>query len=123
MIKQEKLLITSSNLIAKDTVELILKNNHISQNAKPGQFIHIQLDGFTLRRPISIADVDQEHGKITILFKTFGNGTKKLATYQTGQTINALGPLGNGFVYSDVKDKKDRKSTRLNSSHVAISYA
>src|SRR5690625_321581 len=106
MIKQEKLLITSSNLIAKDTVELILKNNHISQNAKPGQFIHIQLDGFTLRRPISIADVDQEHGKITILFKTLGKGTKKLATYQTGQTINALGPLGNGFVYSDVKDKK-----------------
>src|SRR5690625_3630485 len=106
MIKQEKLLITSSNLIAKDTVELILKNNHISQNAKPGQFIHIQLDGFTLRRPISIADVDKEHGKITILFKTFGNGTKKLATYQTGQSINVLGPLGCGFDYIYVNEKK-----------------
>lgn len=106
MIKQEKMLIHSNKLIAKDTIELILKNDYISRHANPGQFIHILIEGFTLRRPISIAEVDKTHGKVTILFKIFGKGTKQLATYQPGQYISVLGPLGNGFEFNSTKEKK-----------------
>lgn len=97
MIQKELLKVTSICEIAKETYEMKLMNENISKTVKPGQFLHIQVEGFTLRRPISIADVDQEKQEITIIFKRFGEGTKKLSTFQEGTMINALGPLGNGF--------------------------
>ncbi len=89
--------IRKTTMIALDTVEMVLKNEYASQTAGPGQFLHISVPGHTLRRPISIADVDKEAGTITILFKKFGRGTKLLADYHPGMTLNALGPSGNGF--------------------------
>lgn len=97
MSRLEKMMVCSNFAIAKDTVELVLENEYISRHAQPGQFIHIKVDGFTLRRPISIADVNKMEGRLTILFKTFGNGTKQLSKSRPGQYISALGPLGNGF--------------------------
>src|SRR5690625_7085647 len=110
MIKQEKMLILDNKTNAEDTIELVLENDHISRYASPGQFIHIQVEGFTLRRPISIADVDKDNKKVTILFKTFGDGTRKLASYQPGQHINVIGPLGNGFDLCDIHNEKVLRS-------------
>ena len=39
----------------------------IAAKAKAGQFVHIRVPGFTLRRPISICEVDREQGSIRIL--------------------------------------------------------
>lgn len=65
--------------------------------AKPGQFINILCEGgdALLRRPISVCDAK---GKLLrIIFEVKGKGTALLARYQTGQTINFIGPVGNGF--------------------------
>ncbi|RDW17902.1 dihydroorotate dehydrogenase electron transfer subunit [Oceanobacillus chungangensis] len=97
MIKKEKLQIIGTKQIAKDTIEMKLENIHISETAVPGQFLHILIEGHTLGRPISIADIDKENHLVTILFKVIGSGTKRLAAYSVGQQINALGPSGNGF--------------------------
>ena len=97
MMKKINLQIRKTTVIALDTVEMVLKNTYVSQNAVPGQFLHINVPGHTLRRPISIADVDRETETITILFKIIGTGTKQLSIYQPGMMINALGPSGNGF--------------------------
>jgi dihydroorotate dehydrogenase electron transfer subunit len=97
MKRQKEMQIVDTSFIALDTMEMVLKNTYISQNAVPGQFLHISVTGHTLRRPISIADVDPEEETITILFKIVGSGTRHLATYQPGMTLNALGPSGNGF--------------------------
>ncbi|WP_102026284.1 dihydroorotate dehydrogenase electron transfer subunit [Salirhabdus sp. Marseille-P4669] len=97
MMKREKVLIESSEVIAKDTVEMVLYSMYISDVAKPGQFIHIAVEGHTLRRPISIATVDRERETITILFKIDGSGTKQLAEYSVGKELDVIGPLGNGF--------------------------
>jgi len=96
-MRKENLLILSSEKVALDTYEMKLQNKYISQQAKPGQFLHISVDQYTLRRPISIADIDQEDAVITIIFKVFGTGTEQLASYQPGMVIDALGPSGNGF--------------------------
>lgn len=96
-MRKEAMYIQSSKSIALDTVEMVLKNNYISQTAKPGQFLHVLVEGLTLRRPISIADADREKETVTILFQKFGSGTKQLATYQGGMTLDVLGPNGNGF--------------------------
>lgn len=89
--------IYSKKWIAKDTVELIIHSENIAKEADPGQFLHIHVQGHTLRRPISIAHIDREKHHITILFKELGSGTRTLATLEAGEEVNMLGPLGNGF--------------------------
>ncbi|MBM7598663.1 dihydroorotate dehydrogenase electron transfer subunit [Virgibacillus halotolerans] len=96
-MKKETMRIKSTKRIALDTVEMVLENNYMSQTAVPGQFLHLLVSGHTLRRPISIADVNKTEHTITILFKMLGSGTHDLASYQVGMTIDALGPSGNGF--------------------------
>lgn len=77
----------------------------IASQAKAGQFVHIRVPGFTLRRPISICEVDREKGDLRILFDIRGEGTKELAKRTVGDDIDIMGPLGNGFDLLD-RDKK-----------------
>src|SRR5690625_6897208 len=50
------------------------------------------------------------------------SGRRKESLQETCDAVRALGANAHA-VACDVRDEKDRKSTRLNSSHVAISYA
>ncbi|MBE6038823.1 MAG: dihydroorotate dehydrogenase electron transfer subunit [Anaerofustis stercorihominis] len=80
--------------IANDIYEMILFGD-TSAIKNSGQFINIQLDGFYLRRPISICDYDKE--TITIIYKVVGKGTEKMAELRVGETLDCLIGLGNGF--------------------------
>lgn len=60
-----------------------------------GQFINIQIDGLYLRRPISVCDKDDS--SVTIIYKTVGKGTEKMCKMQTGERLNVLSGLGNGY--------------------------
>lgn len=60
-----------------------------------GEFVDIELDGFFLRRPISVCDVWE--GGITLLYKVVGSGTKALSQMPSGAVLNLLTDLGNGF--------------------------
>ncbi|WP_404452531.1 dihydroorotate dehydrogenase electron transfer subunit [Virgibacillus necropolis] len=105
MMKKEELRIVKLTEIARETTEMVLQNAYISKTAEPGQFLHIGVEGHTLRRPISIANIDRENETITVLFKQLGEGTKALSRYQVGMKINALGPSGNGFTFDNKKNK------------------
>ena len=61
----------------------------------PGQFVNIKLDGFYLRRPISVCDC--EDGKLTIIYKVVGNGTEKMSELSAGDELDVLCGLGNGY--------------------------
>lgn len=98
-------IIKSKESIALDTIEMVLETEYISTHAIPGQFIHILIDGHTLRRPISIADVDKNLKTITILFKAVGSGTVELAKYEPGHSLDILGPNGNGFTLQNNSDE------------------
>lgn len=103
MHKLNDMQIVTSRLIAKDTIEMVLLNPRVSEQALPGQFLHIRLEGMTLRRPISIADVDKDKGTVTILFKLIGNGTKQLASIPDAAKVHVLGPNGHGFPLNEEK--------------------
>lgn len=103
MIKKESMEIISIQPIAKDSIEMKLRNSYISKNAIPGQFLHIAVPGHTLRRPISIAAVDENEQTVTILFKVVGDGTTRLAALRAGERIDVLGPNGNGFPINDLQ--------------------
>lgn len=62
---------------------------------RPGQFAHIAIPGFYLRRPISACDWDEQG--FTILYKLVGEGTRALAALPPGTVLDALTGLGNGY--------------------------
>ena len=69
----------------------------------PGQFLNIKLEGFFLRRPISICDWDEQSA--TIIYKTLGAGTQAMTCLEPGTKLDVLTGLGNGY---DVSKSGDR---------------
>ncbi len=61
----------------------------------PGQFVNIELEGFFLRRPLSVCD--WEEGLLTVVYKTVGGGTEALAAMKAGERLDILTGLGNGY--------------------------
>ena len=79
--------------IAKNTYEMLLCGD--TEGIRPGQFVNIKLDGFYLRRPISVCDLEGDC--LTIIYKAVGKGTEAMAKMTAGQTLNVLTGLGNGY--------------------------
>lgn len=79
---------------------LTLQHEGKMQPVAPGQFVEVQVEGcreVMLRRPISVHDVDQEAGTMSLLIQIVGNGTRKLAELKEGDKLNVVYPLGHGF--------------------------
>jgi dihydroorotate dehydrogenase electron transfer subunit len=97
LYKQGKYIITEKKAIAKGIFDLTVSCPEVAELAKPGQFAQVAADGFFLRRPISICDIDREQGTIRIVFEVRGKGTDKIAELNRGDLIDIIAPLGNGF--------------------------
>ena len=101
-MKDTKFTLAENKCIAKNTYLWVLEGD-ISDITAPGQFVNIKLDGFYLRRPISVCDA--EGGRLTIIFKAVGEGTKKMAEAAPGSEFLVLTGLGNGYDTSVSGDK------------------
>ncbi|MCL2414527.1 MAG: dihydroorotate dehydrogenase electron transfer subunit [Bacteroidales bacterium] len=67
---------------------------------KPGQFANFLVENTNdvfLRRPFSIHDVDFSHNFIKFFIQKVGKGTEQLSKLKSGDTVDVLFPLGNGF--------------------------
>jgi len=80
---------------------LTLECPAIARQARAGQFVMIQTrEGRDplLRRPMSICRVvPGRRGRIEILYKVVGEGTRYLSQQPVGAALPTLGPLGIGF--------------------------
>lgn len=77
---------------------LKVKTGNIAVNAAAGQFVNVRADDSyepLLRRPFSISDINGDSLTLMVLLK--GTGTKKISMKKAGDTLNVIGPLGNGF--------------------------
>ena len=86
--------------VAKDICEMTLAVPGIAAVARPGQFVNLRLSEKLdplLRRPISLHDIDPQAGTITMLYLVVGKGTEMMRQMEEGETIDVLGPLGNGW--------------------------
>ena len=84
---------------------LVLAAPQISAGAKPGQFVHVRIPALgnsSLRRPFSLYKA--EDSTLSILYKVVGRGTSVLAKMRTGDELDVIGPLGNGFPVPDNND-------------------
>ena len=97
--------VQSQEQLASDIYNLILEVPEIAKEAKAGQFVSVYSnDGSRLLpRPISLCEVDKENGTIRLVYRTVGKGTNEFSRLLPGDTVEVMGPLGNGFT---LKDKK-----------------
>jgi dihydroorotate dehydrogenase electron transfer subunit len=74
----------------------------VKEGVDPGHFAHIQITGLRdkiLRRPFSIFNVEED-GRLEIVYKVVGEGTKFLSELKEGVVCDILGPLGNPYTYT-----------------------
>lgn len=80
--------------IAQNTFLMRLSGD-TSTITSPGQFVNIKLEGFYLRRPISVCDANKDD--FTIIYKVVGRGTKAMSELALGAELDILTGLGNGY--------------------------
>ncbi len=91
--------IISQEQISDGIYDLLLSAPEIAENAVPGQFVNVYLNDASkiLPRPISLCGIDAEQGTLRLVYRAGGNGTKLMAAMKAGESLEIMGPLGNGF--------------------------
>ena len=103
--------LTITHKVQLNEQNVLLKLTTIDQLPEilPGQFAEIRVDGSPttfLRRPISINFVDYEKNELWLLIQIVGDGTRRMAEMEVGQTLNAILPLGNTFTMPAEKNAR-----------------
>lgn len=94
MYKKAIYSVLSNEPLTRDVYRMVLEGD-TQWITRPGQFVNIELDGFYLRRPISISDWSDT--TITIIYKVVGRGTQVMSQMGVGVKLDVLTGLGNGF--------------------------
>jgi len=77
---------------------LVFEAPAIAGAVGPGQFVHLRVPRFeigVLRRPFSVFRA--EEGRLSVLYKAVGGGTRAMTRLRVGERLSLMGPLGNGF--------------------------
>ncbi|MDH6533477.1 dihydroorotate dehydrogenase electron transfer subunit [Parabacteroides sp. 52] len=103
--------VTENNRLHPNYCLLKLTTDELLPEMLPGQFVEVRVDNSPttfLRRPISINFVDRNKNELWLLVQLIGDGTRKMATYRPGETVNVMLPLGNGFTMPDKQSNKKK---------------
>ncbi|MCR5030246.1 MAG: dihydroorotate dehydrogenase electron transfer subunit [Selenomonadaceae bacterium] len=90
--------ILSNTEVGPNVYEMKVTGEALARQAMPGQFVHVRIPAgmLLLRRPFGVANVDDK-GTLTIYYRVMGKGTSAMTSLRSGETLNFLGPLGQGF--------------------------
>jgi dihydroorotate dehydrogenase electron transfer subunit len=97
-MKQEKATVLEHDNFQGEYRILRLAAPTIGPLVKPGQFLHLKIPHLgdrILRRPFSIYKACAEG--VAVLYKPVGRGTDRMIPLQVGDTVDIVGPLGNGY--------------------------
>lgn len=104
--QKERCRIISQDRIGDGIYSLWLQTRTIARQARPGQFVMVycQDSSRLLPRPISVCRTEGD--TLRLVYRTAGEGTREFAAMQTGQSVDVMGPLGNGYPLEETKGKK-----------------
>lgn len=107
-IRLEKMKVIAQEEIAPAIFEIVLQGEMV-ETMKAGQFLHLRVpdDAHLLRRPISISSINKAKKQCHLIYRIEGSGTAIFSTLKTGDSLDVMGPQGNGFYLSDL-DKQSR---------------
>lgn len=94
-------IILENTKIANDTYRMVIESS-LSKEMQPGQFVNIKVNGYSLRRPISISSIDEN--SYTIIYKVVGDGTKMLSLAKPNDILDVIGGCGNPFPIHENED-------------------
>jgi dihydroorotate dehydrogenase electron transfer subunit len=101
MKKKTTMTVTDMRCLAEGIYSMKLQYPEwdMPQEVKPGQFAGLYPNDPSklLPRPISICRWDPGRGELRFVFRTAGPGTESLAALRTGDRVDMLGILGNGY--------------------------
>ncbi|PRO67282.1 dihydroorotate dehydrogenase electron transfer subunit [Alkalicoccus urumqiensis] len=84
---------------------MVVDRTSMPENVDPGQFFHLRtteaLSPF-LRRPLSVYRITET--TLEFLYLVKGAGTVEMTKKETGDTLDVLGPLGQGFQLGSQKE-------------------
>lgn len=87
--------ILQENTALTDSVYRMVLAGDTSAITNPGQFVNIKLNGYFLRRPISVCDYTAD--TLTLIYKVIGHGTALMSSMKPGMKLDLLTGLGNGY--------------------------
>ena len=104
-ITKETAVVVSQKEIGKDIFDMVLSFPKGAKEARPGQFLAMYCNDATklLPRPISICGNDAEAGTLRVVYRIAGEGTREFSKMKQGDTLEVMGPLGNGFTMKEGK--------------------
>lgn len=99
MKRKETATVLSQEYLGEDIYSLWIQTDQIAGDAVPGQFLSLYCKEGTrlLPRPISICEIDRENGRLRLVYRKVGKGTEEFSRLIAGDSLDILGPLGNGF--------------------------
>jgi dihydroorotate dehydrogenase electron transfer subunit len=96
--------VVTNSRLARDTYLVRLQCAELASRIRPGQFVMLRPIGSTdplLGRPFALYDTyldgRGEPAGIDVVYLVVGKVTRRLASLRPGDTLEAWGPLGNGF--------------------------
>ena len=94
--------------LTDDIFSMWLESADMANEAVPGQFLSLYCNEGSrlLPRPISICEIDKENGRLRMVYRVVGKGTEEFSKLKAGDSIDVIGPLGNGFPLEEARGKK-----------------
>jgi dihydroorotate dehydrogenase electron transfer subunit len=92
--------VLSNERLQEKVFKLTLSSPLISRISRPGHFVHARVSSGCnplLRRAFSIHSLNKNKDSFEILFRVIGKGTEILSQVHPSDTLDVLGPIGNGF--------------------------
>ena len=102
-IRLETMKVVAQEEIAPAIYKLVLEGEMV-EAMRAGQFLHLRVpdDAHLLRRPISISSIDKSKKQCHLIYRIEGSGTAIFSTLKAGDSLDVMGPQGNGFDLSDL---------------------
>jgi dihydroorotate dehydrogenase electron transfer subunit len=97
--KKQRVKIVEQSMLSDGIFSIWFEAPDVALAARAGQFISIYTNDASklLPRPISICEIDRAKGLIRVVYRVSGAGTKQFSELSTGDSLEILGPLGNGY--------------------------
>lgn len=108
--RKETSVVVSQESLLPGIFSMWLEAGKIAKEAVPGQFISMYTKDKSklLPRPISLCEIDKVKGLLRVVYRVTGEGTgtEQFSKMVKGDTVDIMGPLGNGFPLEEGKGKR-----------------
>lgn len=103
-IRLETMKVVAQDEIAPAIYELVLEGEMV-EAMRAGQFLYLRVpdEAHLLRRPISISSINKSQNQCHLIYRIEGSGTAIFSTLKAGDSLDVMGPQGNGFDLSDLE--------------------